>query len=175
MTADALRMYALGLPFYGLYKIWVPTFYALDRQRIPVMASILSIGFNITFCLLLTPIFGFKILALGTTLSVLVNSTFLSWVLKKDLELSWKFFFSNRIIKVIGATLFSVIIVETLLKVEFFTQPFLSKCLFLTGQMMAVATLYVSFLVISGERAAVRLLLEKFTKKFRRTQNKSTL
>lgn len=168
MTGEALRMYALGLPFYGLYKIWVPTFYALDRQKIPVLASLLSIGVNIAFCLLLTPIFGFKILALGTTLSVLVNSAFQSWVLKKDLSLSWGFFFSPRIFKVIGATVLSAVVVETLLKVEFFSQPFFTKCFYLASQMSAAAFLYVSFLLILGERAAVRVLLEKLTKKFRK-------
>lgn len=168
MTGEALRMYALGLPFYGLYKIWVPTFYALDRQKIPVIASLLSIGFNICFCLILTPIFGFKILALGTTLSVLVNSVFQSWVLKKDLSLSWGFFFSPRIFKVVGATIGSAIVVETLLKVEFFTQPFFNKCFYLAAQIIAVCALYVTILLITGERAAVRALLEKVTKKFRR-------
>lgn len=168
MTGEALRMYALGLPFYGLYKIWVPTFYALDRQKIPVMASLLSIAFNIGFCLLLTPIFGFKILALGTTLSVVVNSGFQSWVLKKDLSLSWNFFFSARIFKVIGATLVSGLVVETLMKVEFYSQPFLNKCFYLGAQIFAICALYISVLFLSGERAAVRGLLEKVSKKFRR-------
>ncbi len=169
MTGEALRMYALGLPFYGLYKIWVPTFYALDRQKIPVVASLLSIAFNIAFCLALTPFFGFKILALGTTLSVLVNSGFQSWMLKKDLHLSWGFFFSPRIFKVIGATALTALIVEILLKVEFFSQPLMTKCFYLASQIMAVAFLYVTFLLVMGERAAVRVLLEKVTKKLRRT------
>jgi putative peptidoglycan lipid II flippase len=168
MTAEALRMYALGLPFYGLYKIWVPTFYALDRQRIPVFASLLSIAFNISFCLLLTPTFGFKILALGTTLSVLVNSVFQSWVLKKDLDLSWGFFFAPRIFKVVGATAASALIVETLLKVEFFSQPFFNKCFYLGAQILAIGALYATFLLLMGERAAVNALLEKITKKLKR-------
>ncbi len=167
-TAEALRMYALGLPFYGIYKIWVPTFYALDRQKIPVMASLMSIGFNISFCLLLTPFFGFKILALGTTLSVLVNAAFQSLILQKDLSLSWGFFFSPRIFKVTISTLLTVVIMETLLKVDFFNQPFLSKCFYLGAQILAAATLYASFLLVMGERAAVNALLEKVTKKFRR-------
>jgi putative peptidoglycan lipid II flippase len=168
MTAEALRMYALGLPFYGLYKIWVPTFYALDRQKIPVISSIFSIAFNIAFCLVLTPIFGFKILALGTTLSMLVNSCFQSWVLKKDLDLSLGFFFSPRIMKVLGATVGCAIVVETLLKVDFFTQPFMNKCFYLSAQILAVCALYVTFLLLMGERSAVNALLEKVTKKFRR-------
>lgn len=168
MTAEALRMYALGLPFYGIYKIWVPTFYALDRQKIPVLASIFSIAFNIAFCLLLTPFFGFKILALGTTLSVLVNSAFQSWILKKDLNLSWGFFFSKRIFKVVGATLGSAIIAETLLKVDFLSQPLLIKCLYLGLQILAIATLYLTFLLLMGERSAVNALLAKLSKKLKR-------
>ena len=168
MTGEALRMYALGLPFYGLYKIWVPTFYALDRQKIPVLASLLSIAFNISFCLLLTPFFGFKILALGTTLSVLVNSAFQSYVLKKDMELSWGFFFSKRMLKVTIASFASAVVVETLLKVEFFSQPFFTKCIYLGVQITAVAALYGTFLLLMGERAAVSALVQKFTKKLRK-------
>jgi putative peptidoglycan lipid II flippase len=167
-TSDALRMYALGLPFYGLYKILVPTFYALDRQKIPVMASITSIGFNICFCLFLTPVFGFKILALGTTLSVLLNSLILGWVLKKDLSLSWGFYFNPRMLKVLVASIFTAIVVETLLKVEFFDQPFISKCFYLTAQISAVAALYISVLILLGERSGVNALLEKVTKRLSR-------
>jgi putative peptidoglycan lipid II flippase len=170
MTGEALRMYALGLPFYGLYKIWVPTFYALDRQKIPVIASLLSIAFNITFCLTLTPVFGFKILALGTTLSVLVNSVFQSVVLRKDLALPLSFFFSGRIFKVVGATLGSALIVEFFLKVEFFSQPFVTKCLYLGAQIFAACALYVIILLILGERSAVNAILSKIAKKFKRSK-----
>lgn len=170
MTAEALRMYALGLPFYGLYKIWVPTFYALDRQKIPVVASMLSIAFNIAFCLVLTPIYGFKILALGTTLSVLINSGFQSFILKKDLNLSLKFFISPRIIKVIFATLGSAVLIETLFKVEFFNQPFLIRSFYLFAQIFAAFALYVSILMILGERSMVDGFLKKLTQKFKRTK-----
>lgn len=168
MTAEALRMYALGLPFYGLYKILVPTFYALDRQKIPVIASLFSIAFNISFCLLLTPVFGFKILALGTTLSVLVNSVIQSYILKKDLDLSWGFFFSPRMFKVLASTILTALIVEMLLKVEFYSQPFIAKCFFVAAQISAVGLLYATFLVLMGERAAVNAVVAKFTKKFKK-------
>lgn len=170
MTAEALRMYALGLPFYGLYKIWVPTFYALDRQKIPVIASMLSIAFNIAFCLILTPTFGFKILALGTTLSVLINSVFQSWILKKDLSLPLKFFVSARIIKVIAATVGSAVLIETFFKVEFFSQPLLMKAFTLFAEIFAVCALYVSILMILGERGIVTGVIQKLTQKFRRTK-----
>jgi putative peptidoglycan lipid II flippase len=104
MTALALRMYALGLPLYSLYKIWVPTFYAIDRQKIPVMASLVSIGVNILFSVLLTPTYGFSMLALGTTLSMAVNCLIQAYFLKKDLELDFSFFFNPRLFKLICAS-----------------------------------------------------------------------
>ena len=168
MTAEALRMYALGLPFYSLNKIWVPTFYAINRQKIPVIASLMSIGFNITFCLFLTPIYGFKILALGTTLSMLVNSGFQSWVLRKDLDLGWNFFFSAKVLKVFVATAGSALLVNFGLKLEYFDQPFLTKCFMVAAQIGAVGLLYVGILMILGERAAVMAITSKFTKKFKR-------
>lgn len=166
-TAEALRMYALGLPFYGVYKIWVPTFYALDRQKIPVIASLISIGFNISFCLILTPIFGFKILALGTTLSVLVNALLQSWILRKDLSLSWGFFFSLRMLKVLLATLGVALMVESLLKTDFFGQELWVRCITLGVQIFAIGALYASLLVLMGERSAVNAVLSKITKKFK--------
>jgi putative peptidoglycan lipid II flippase len=168
MTAEALRMYALGLPFYGLYKILVPTFYALDRQKIPVLASLFSILFNIVFCMSLTPVFGFKILALGTTLSVLLNSLIQAWVIRSDLSLDRSFFFSGRVGKVLLATLMTGLITEYLLKVEFFDQPFATKALLLAAQLTGVAILYGSLLVMLGERQALKAVLEKFAKKWRR-------
>ena len=168
MTAEALRMYALGLPFYSLNKIWVPTFYALGRQRIPVIASLMSIGFNITFCVILTPIYGFKVLALGTTLSMLVNAGFQSWMLKKDLKLGWDFFFSPNVLKVFVATLGSALIVNFGLKVEFFTQPFMVKCIIVAAQIGAVGLLYVGILMILGERDAVMAMVRKIKKKLTR-------
>lgn len=166
MTSEALRLYALGLPFYGLYKIWVPTFYALDRQKIPVIASLVSIAFNIAFCLLLTPLYGFKILALGTTLSVLINSCFQSWILRKDLGLGWNFFFSQRIFKLLIAATGAAMIGEVYLKVDFFSQPFLQKCFILSTQMMSIAILYIVFLLFLGEKSAVNALLTRMSKKF---------
>ena len=167
-TAMALRMYALGLPFYGLYKILVPTFYALDQQKVPVIASIFSIAFNICFCLILTPIYGFQILALGTTLSVLMNACILSWMLKKNLSLSTGFFLNPRMGKVLVASLGASLVLETLIKVELFTQTFVVKCFLIGAQIAAVALLYSGILILLGERSAVNALAGKFTKKFKR-------
>ncbi len=165
-TAEALRLYAIGLPFYSFYKICVPTFYALDRQKIPVIASLFSIGFNISFSLILTPIFGFKILALATTLSMLVNAGIQSVVLKKDLKLPLSFFVNARIIKIIVSTLCAILIAENLFTSEFFAQSFINRALWLGAEIMAMAAIYGILLVIMGERRVVLAVAQKITKKF---------
>ncbi|MEC7183856.1 MAG: murein biosynthesis integral membrane protein MurJ, partial [Bdellovibrionota bacterium] len=99
----ALKMYLLGLPFYGCYKVFAPTFYALDKPRIPVVISMVCIGLNVIFCLTLVDRFGFHILALGTSLSMCVNVVCQSVLLKRLLNLPLSFFFSLRILKIIVA------------------------------------------------------------------------
>jgi putative peptidoglycan lipid II flippase len=168
MTAEALRMYSLGLPFYGLYKILVPTFYTLDRQKVPVIGSLCSIGFNIAFCLLLTPVYGFKILALGTTLSIFVNTCIQSYMIKKDLHLPWSFFFSLRIGKILFAAIASGVIAECLLRVDFFARPLLLKATLLSLQIFAVMLLYMGLLMLMGERSAVKSMVGKVTNRLRR-------
>jgi putative peptidoglycan lipid II flippase len=168
-TGMALKMYAIGLPFYGLYKILVPTFYALDRQKVPVIASIVSIAFNISFCLLLTPSYGFKILALGTTLSVLVNALILSVVLKKDLGLPVNFYFNARMFKIVLA---SALAWGTLLlwgMVDFFNQSIWLKALILGSQMLGILMTYALALMIFGERSAVEGFVNKILKKMKRS------
>jgi hypothetical protein len=86
------------------------------------------------------------------------------------LALPLSFFFSGRIFKVVGATLGSALIVEFFLKVEFFSQPFITKCLYLGAQIFAACALYVIILLILGERSAVNAILSKFAKKFRRSK-----
>jgi putative peptidoglycan lipid II flippase len=99
MTAMALRFYLLGLPFYGLYKIFAPTFFTLDRPKIPVFISVAAIALNLAFCLYYVPLYGFKILALGTSLSMMLNCFLQSIILKRLLDLRLYFFFPIRLFK----------------------------------------------------------------------------
>jgi hypothetical protein len=105
---------------------------------------------------------------LGTTLSVMVNSVYQSCVLSKDLNLRASFFFSPRIFKVCLATIFSAVIVESFLKFEFFSQPFIGKCLLLGAQISAAALLYFGFLYFTGEQEVVEAQLSKILKKFKK-------
>ena len=98
-TANALRLYALGLPFYGLYKIFVPVFYTLDQEKIPVLTSIISVAFNIVFCILLVPSYGFEVLAMGMSLSIFLNVLIQGLVLKRSLHCPGSTLLPAKIVK----------------------------------------------------------------------------
>jgi len=72
-TSDVLRMYMLGVVPYSLVKSLVPGFYAIDRPRIPMVASMTAVAVNVAFNALTYRSLGAPGLALGTTLAATVN------------------------------------------------------------------------------------------------------
>jgi putative peptidoglycan lipid II flippase len=109
MTYTALKFYLIGLPSYGLYKILTPTFFTLDKPKIPVKISVFAIVSNIIFCVYFTPKYGFWVLALGTSLSMILNSSIQAICLKRLLNIPWSFFFKVRILKLIIAGLITYV------------------------------------------------------------------
>lgn len=101
MTAEALRYYLWGLPFYGVYKIFVPTFYTLGKPKVPVVCSILSILVNIGFCVILVGNHGFSILSLGASLSIFTNAVLQSIIMRKYLRLPLSFFLNWKVFKIV--------------------------------------------------------------------------
>ena len=72
-TARALEFYAVGLVAYASVKIAAPAFYAVGRAKIAVLASVAAVVGNITLNVLLHPIYGYRILALGTSAAAILN------------------------------------------------------------------------------------------------------
>lgn len=166
MTAKALFWYSLGLPFYSIYKIFVPSFYAIDRQKIPVMTSIGTILFNIIFCVTLTPRYGFEILALGTSLSMFFNAILLAVILKKDIGLSISDYINVKIIKIIlSAIITTGIAYQLKMSFVFSDYPFSQKCILLTSYLLVIALSYFALCVFMGEAQAVKTLMKKFLKR----------
>lgn len=164
MTAKALRWYALGLPVYSFYKIFVPTFYAIDRQRIPVLCSIFGIIINIIFCVLLTPKYGFEILAIGTSLSMAINTAIQAFILSKDLKMPLSVYFNMRIFKLlISALITSCGIYYISGYFDFFAYTLFMRIFLLAGYLFFIATCYFIFCALIGERAAVKKLLSRFS------------
>lgn len=71
-TALALGAYAAGLYAYSGVKVIAPAFYALDRARIPLVASMTAVAANVALNVVLFPL-GFWALALGTSAAALTN------------------------------------------------------------------------------------------------------
>ena len=160
-TAQALKWYALGLPFYGIYKIFVPTFYAMDRQKVPVYSSIFSICVNILFCVALTPVYGFEVLALGTTISMFLNSSIQMFILHKDLNLPWNHFLSLRLLKVLASGLMTFSFCLELERLMPNSLSFWHLIFHLVIKLGFVLVCYGLLLFLFGERSVVLSFLTK--------------
>lgn len=84
-TARALQLYAIGLIGYSIVRIVSPTFYALQRSRIPVMVSAGSVLLNVALNLTLVRIMGYSGLALGTSITALLNAAVQLWLLRREI------------------------------------------------------------------------------------------
>ena len=78
--------YAVGLTGYSVVKIASPTFYALGESRTPVLVSVLSVLTNAALNILFVREFGYRGLALGTSLTALLNAGLLMLLLRRRLE-----------------------------------------------------------------------------------------
>lgn len=86
-TAWATLGYAVGLYAYAGVKVVAPAFYALDRARIPLYASLTAVATNILFNVLLFPVLSFKGLALGTSLAAALNFGVLIFAFRREVGL----------------------------------------------------------------------------------------
>jgi len=81
----ALAYYSIGLAAFAAVRITVPVFYAFRETGKPIIASILSVGANITLCYLLKDSFGFRGLALAASCAGFLNILVLLFMLKRRL------------------------------------------------------------------------------------------
>ncbi len=72
-TVAALEFFTIGLVSYAAIKVLAPAFYALDRARVPVIASVTAVLLNLGLNIVLHPRYGYRILALGTAVAAVVN------------------------------------------------------------------------------------------------------
>jgi putative peptidoglycan lipid II flippase len=85
-TAAAVQLYAIGLVGYSIVRITSPTFYALGKNRIPVQVSVITVIVNAALNIGLQRLFGFRGLALGTSLAALFNAVTLLVLLRRELH-----------------------------------------------------------------------------------------
>ena len=85
-TAAALQLYAVGLVGYSVVRIISPTFYALGRSRIPVFVSASSVFVNIALNVTLAHFLGYKGLALGTSITAILNAVLQVVLLRREIK-----------------------------------------------------------------------------------------
>ena len=84
-TAAALQFYAVGLVGYSVVRIVSPVFYALGRNRVPVIVSVIAVLVNAALSIMLVRVMGYAGLALGTSIAALFNATTLFLILRRSL------------------------------------------------------------------------------------------
>ena len=85
-TAAALQYYAIGLLGYSIVRIASPTFYALGDSRTPVQVSVAAVLVNAVLNVVLARLFGYRGLALGTSIAAIFNAAGLLWLLRRRLD-----------------------------------------------------------------------------------------
>jgi putative peptidoglycan lipid II flippase len=85
-TAAALQLYAIGLVGYSIVRIISPTFYALGRSRVPVIVSAGSVIVNIVLNVTLVREFGYRGLALGTSITAILNASLQLFLLRREIQ-----------------------------------------------------------------------------------------
>lgn len=85
-TAAALQLYAIGLVGYSVVRIISPTFYALGRSRVPVIVSAGSVIVNVVLNVALVQSLGYRGLALGTSITAIVNASVQLLLLRREVH-----------------------------------------------------------------------------------------
>ena len=68
-TAEALFIFAIGLPAFVLHKIFLPIFFSKDNTKTPFQISLLCMLMNLIISLALIKTLGFLATVMGTTIS----------------------------------------------------------------------------------------------------------
>ena len=162
-TASALRYYVLALPLYGIYKIFVPVFYTLDRERIAVCSSVISIAFNITFCVMMVPQYGFEVLAMGMSLSILLNIIIQGFALKSLLGCPWTQLFDRRVAKMfLAAALCAGAVVTAQGQFSLAMTTIWERIWVVIIYGFLGAMVYFAALALMGEGVVVKRIVKKF-------------
>lgn len=83
MTATALKFYSVGMLALAFCELLNKSFFAMHDSKTPMKASVIGMGFNMIFSVLLSHIMGIGGLALATALSSVVNAVLLFFFMKR--------------------------------------------------------------------------------------------
>jgi putative peptidoglycan lipid II flippase len=162
-TALALQCYALGLPFYSVNKIFAPVYYAIDRPRLPVIFSLITLVINMILCWKFTAQVGFHFLAIGTTLTMLLNCILLWLGLNLLLGALAARFFSLFLVKLLVACGVAAIATQLISRqIEALNLSLLLE-IGLIG--LCIVGFYFLFLILMGEGKQTLFIFNSISKK----------
>jgi len=105
-TADALRMYSIGLIFFSLINLLTRVFHSFKDTKTPVKAAFVGLIVNVILNIILMQFLAHSGIALASSISALVNVIILYYLLK-----NYKFQISKHkslLIKLLSANIFLI-------------------------------------------------------------------
>lgn len=158
MTAQALRFFSLGMPFYALCEISSKKFFAEKNTLTPMITALISIVINFVSVMLLSARFGIAGIAISSSVAILINAI-LSYILRwhKGDKMLRSRDFADILIMLLSAVLmaFSVYFIKAVLPENF---------LGLAASVIIGCVIYLLLCTIFGE-SLTRETLKKIFKK----------
>jgi putative peptidoglycan lipid II flippase len=115
-TSAALLLFGIGLPAFGLIKIYSSFYFARSNTKFPFYLSLFSVILNISISISLFNTYGFLIIPLATSISAWLTVIIYQLNLIKSGYHSFDKLFVIRFIKSILCTLIMGLILSVLLK-----------------------------------------------------------
>ena len=115
-TSAALLLFGIGLPAFGLIKIYSSFYFARSNTKFPFYLSLFSVILNISISLALFKSYGFIIIPLATSISAWLTVVVYQLNLIKSGYHSFDKLFAIRFIKSVLCTLIMGLILSVLLK-----------------------------------------------------------
>jgi putative peptidoglycan lipid II flippase len=110
MTALALRLYLIGLPFAGVDYLLNYTFYARQNTRTPAIVGVISIGFYFAAALLLKDRIGFLGLVLADSVKQAAHATIMTVLLYRSVGRLT----GQRVLRTLGAGTLAAVVMAAL-------------------------------------------------------------
>ena len=85
MTANILKLYTIGIIAFAVRDVMSRGFYSLHDSKTPMNNGMIAIGFNIVLNILFIKPFGYRGLALATTISAYIGLVLFYFSLKKKI------------------------------------------------------------------------------------------
>ena len=77
LTSDVLTFLSIGMIGYGIQMILSRAYYAAQKGTVPLLSGVASVACNLLLCILLTPHFGLRGLAVASSASAILSALLL--------------------------------------------------------------------------------------------------